>query len=106
MRELSEKCRRASWYTSEDIHGAVFPKAKPAASLEDMDEGIKARMKKYAGQLIPMWSFACWRARVRSRHGVRKCLSRVQRGFPVWYLLRLSGPSNRSMRSRRQQETV
>lgn len=38
--------RRASRYTSEDIHDAVFRKQRPAASVEDMDEGIKARMKK------------------------------------------------------------
>jgi len=43
--------RRASRYTSEEIHEAVFRKKKPVASVEDMDEGIKTRVKKkYAGR--------------------------------------------------------
>lgn len=42
--------RRASRYTSQVIHNAVFRKQRPAASVEDMDEGIKARMKKHAGR--------------------------------------------------------
>lgn len=43
--------RRASRFTSQDIHDAVFRKESPAVSVDDMDKGIKARMKrKYAGR--------------------------------------------------------
>jgi AbrB family looped-hinge helix DNA binding protein len=43
--------RRASRFTSQEVHEAVFGKEVPAVSVEDMDKGIKARMKKkYAGR--------------------------------------------------------
>jgi antitoxin PrlF len=43
--------RRASRFTSQEIHEAVFRKERPAVSLEDMEKGIKARMKKkHAGR--------------------------------------------------------
>jgi len=42
--------RRASRFTSQEIHDAVFREDAPVVSVKDMDAGIKARMKKkYAG---------------------------------------------------------
>ncbi|MFA7503717.1 MAG: AbrB/MazE/SpoVT family DNA-binding domain-containing protein [Burkholderiaceae bacterium] len=38
--------RRASRFTSQEIHEAVFRTERPVVSVEEMDEGIKARMKK------------------------------------------------------------
>ncbi len=43
--------RRASRFTSQEIHEAIFRNEVPAVSVEDMDRGIKARMKKkHAGR--------------------------------------------------------
>lgn len=43
--------RRASRFTSQEIHEAVFRTRKPAVSIEEMDQAIEARMrKKYAGR--------------------------------------------------------
>lgn len=39
--------RKAGRYTSEEIHSAIFPQAKPAAKkLVDLDEGVRQHMKK------------------------------------------------------------
>lgn len=38
--------RRASRFSSEEIHDAVFTKNSPAASVADMDAGIRAHLKK------------------------------------------------------------
>ena len=38
--------RRASRFTSKEIHEAVFRRERPAVSVEDLDKGIKACMKK------------------------------------------------------------
>lgn len=37
--------RRASKYSSKDIHAAVFDEPLKAASLADMDAGIRAHLK-------------------------------------------------------------
>lgn len=38
--------RRASTYSSEDVHRAIFPAGKPAAhSAEEMDEGIRQHLR-------------------------------------------------------------
>jgi len=39
--------RRAGRYTSEDVHGALFPKRPPRArSVEQMKAGVRAYVKK------------------------------------------------------------
>lgn len=38
--------RRASRFSSAEIHSAVFGKISPAVSVADMDEGIRAHLKK------------------------------------------------------------
>jgi len=38
--------RRASRFTSQEIHDAIFRQETPVVSVEDMDERIKAHMKK------------------------------------------------------------
>ena len=42
--------RRASKFSSQDIHTAVFDKPPEPRSVADMDEGIRSRMRrKHAG---------------------------------------------------------
>ena len=38
--------RRASRYSSQDIHDAVFGRPPARRSVEDMDEGIRSRMRR------------------------------------------------------------
>lgn len=38
--------RRAAKYSSRDIHKAVFGKVPHQMSLDDMDEGIRSRMRR------------------------------------------------------------
>ena len=38
--------RRASKFSSLDIHRAVFPAPPARASIDDMDEGIRSRMRR------------------------------------------------------------
>ena len=38
--------RRASKYSSRDIHDAVFDKPPESRSIADMDEGIRARVRR------------------------------------------------------------
>jgi AbrB family looped-hinge helix DNA binding protein len=39
--------RKAGKYTSEEIHRAIFPEAKPAVkTLEEFDKGVRRYMKK------------------------------------------------------------
>lgn len=38
--------RRASKYSSQDIHEAVFDTPPPPRSVNDMDEGIRSRMRR------------------------------------------------------------
>lgn len=38
--------RRASQFSSQDIHDAVFGNSPRAASIADMDAGIRAHLKK------------------------------------------------------------
>lgn len=38
--------RRASRFSSQDIHDAVFEKCPPPASVAEMDAGIRAHLKK------------------------------------------------------------
>jgi AbrB family looped-hinge helix DNA binding protein len=37
--------RRAGRYISEDIHQALFPKAPPPRTLEELKEGVRQSMK-------------------------------------------------------------
>lgn len=37
--------RRASRFSSQDIHDSVFEKSPPATSVADMDAGIRAHLK-------------------------------------------------------------
>ena len=39
--------RRAGWYSSEDVHRALFPKKAPAArSVAEMKEGVRRHVRK------------------------------------------------------------
>ena len=38
--------RRASKYSSQDIHEAVFDTLPPRRSVNDMDEGIRSRVRR------------------------------------------------------------
>lgn len=38
--------RRASKYSSQDIHEAVFDTPPPRRSVNDMDEGIRSRVRR------------------------------------------------------------
>lgn len=38
--------RRASKYTSQDIHDAVFDAAPDPSTVDDMDTGIRAHLRK------------------------------------------------------------
>ena len=38
--------RRAGRFTSEDVHRALFPRAKPSASPADVKNGIRTHIRK------------------------------------------------------------